>query len=249
MKKILVTQPRPDSEKSPYFDLAQKFNLDIIFRPFVEIVGLTPQEFRRARISLQVYKSVIFTSKNVVDHFFQLCRGMRVNMPESMKYFCLSETIALYLQKYIQYRKRKIFFGKQEFSDLLDILLKHRDDPVLYPCSDLHKQDIPQQLQLNGVNYTKAVIYKSMCCDLSDLVHEKYDMIVFFSPSSIRSLLENFPDFRQNNTLFAAFGPSTAKAVADAGFRLDLQAPSPTAPSMTMAIDQYLKKKVKKAVN
>jgi len=242
IKKILVSQPKPESVKSPYFDLAKKHSIKIDFRPFIHVEGINSQEFRKKRINILDHSAVIFTSKNAVDHFFRISEDMRATIPDSMKYFCVSESIAYYLQKYVVYRKRKIFYGKQTFADLIIILKKHIEEKFLLPCSDILKSEIPDLLDKNAINYSKAVIYRTVCSDLSDLVNVNYDMLVFFSPSGIKSLFKNFPDFKQNNTRIAAFGPTTAKAVKEASLTLDVKAPMPNAPSMTMAIEQYLKK-------
>jgi uroporphyrinogen-III synthase len=242
VKSILVTQPRPETEKSPYFDLAKKHNLKIDFRPFIQIEPIHAIEFRKNRINIADYSAVILTSRNAADNFFRICGEMRVAVPESMKYFCVSESTAYYLQKYVIYRKRKIFFGKQTIGDLIDVMKKHNDPKYLVPCTDIHKQEIFDELDANHIKFTKAVIYKTVAADLSDLANVNYDVLVFFSPSGIKSLFKNFPKFKQNNTRIAAFGPTTAQAVVEAGLRLDIQAPIPAAPSMTMALEQYIKK-------
>ena len=241
VKSILVAQPKPESEKSPYFDLAKKYKLKIDFRPFINVEGVSSGDFRRTRVNILDYGAVVFTSKNAVDHFFRMCAQIRITPPETMKYFCISETTAYYLQKYIQYRKRKVFHGKQTIADLMKVMKKHKQEKFLLPCTDIHKQEIPDALKQNDFKYTESIFYKTVCCDLSDLdIH--YDMIVFFSPAGITSLLKNFPKFKQNSTRIAAFGPATAQAAVKAKLRLDVQAPMPNAPSMTMAIEQYLKK-------
>ncbi|MBL4755659.1 MAG: uroporphyrinogen-III synthase [Flavobacteriales bacterium] len=238
---ILVSQPKPESEKSPYFGLAEKHKLKIDFRSFIHIEGIGAQDFRKDRVALETFNAVIFTSRNAVDHYFRICEEMRVPVRDSVKYFCVSEAIGYYLQKYVVYRKRKIFHGKQTFGDLISVLKKHNDGPFLLPCSDILKQDIPTQLNSNELEFSKAVIYKTVCSDLSDLSNVNYDMLVFFSPSGIKSLFQNFPEFKQNDTRIAAFGPATAKAVEDAGLTLNVRAPLPHAPSMSMAIEDYLK--------
>jgi uroporphyrinogen-III synthase len=242
IKSILVTQPRPETEKNPYVDLAKKLNLKVDFRPFIHIEGIPAIDFRKDRISILSHTAVILTSRNAADNFFRICEEMRITVPETMKYFCVSESTAYYLQKFVLFRKRKIFFGKQTVFDLMDVLKKHPDDNFLVPCTDIHKQDIFELLDEFKAKYTKAVIYKTVASDLSDLANVNYDVLVFFSPSGIKSLVKNFPDFKQNNTRIAAFGPTTAQAVVDAGLRLDIQAPIPAAPSMTMALEQYIKK-------
>lgn len=241
VKTILVTQPKPEGDKSPYFDLAKKCNVKIDFRSFIHIEGISAKEFRKEKINILDHTAVILTSRNAVDNFFRICNELRITVPESMKYFCISESTAYYLQKYVQYRKRKIFFGKQKFIDLMDVIRKNKSERFLLLCSDIHKDEIPEILDENNINFTKAVIYKTVCSDLSDLAEVKYDMLVFFAPSGIKSLFQNFPGFEQNATRIAAFGSTTAEAVREAGLILDIAAPLPQAPSMTMAIEQYLK--------
>ena len=243
IKSILVSQPEPTTPKSPYFDLAEKYKLKIDFRPFIQVDPVPAQEFRQSRISLLEHSAVIFTSRNAVDHFFRMAEEMRVTVPESMKYFCVSESTAYYLQKYVVYRKRKIFHGKQRFEDLLDVIKKHKNEMFLFPCSDIHNDRVTQKLQNLNVKFNKAILYKTVAADLSDLENVYYDMLVFFSPSGIESLIKNFPDFKQNDTKIAAFGPTTEKAVLDNGLRLDVFAPLPKAPSMSMAIEQFIKEK------
>jgi uroporphyrinogen-III synthase len=207
------------------------------------VEGVDAQDFRKDRINVLDHTAVILTSRNAVDHFFRICSEMRVTVPDSMKYFCISESTAYYLQKYVVYRKRKIFHGKQRFADLMDVIKKHKDENYLLPCSDIHKQEISDTLTKSNIKFTKAILYRTVASDLSDLADVNYDMLVFFSPSGINSLLKNFPEFKQNSTLIAAFGPTTAKAVQSAGLDLNVHAPQPNAPSMTMAIEQHIKKK------
>ena len=241
VKSILVTLPKPDSEKSPYFDLAKKYNLKIDFRSFIQVEGVSAKDFRKEKINFAEFTAVIFTSRNAVDHYFRICEEMRYDVPSDMKYFCISETIALYLQKYIQYRKRKIFFGKQTAADLADLLKKHTTEKFLYPCSDVAAEETQRFLSENGYDFKPAVLFHTVCSDLSDLAEVFYDVIAFFSPSSIHSLFINFPDFKQNNTRIAAFGVSTHKAALEHKLILNIPAPTPEAPSMTMAIEQYIK--------
>jgi len=244
MKKvgsILVSQPKPADENSPYFALANKYNLKIDFRPFIKVDPVPFKEFRKQKIDLLSHTGIIFTSRNAVDHFFDLATQMKVEMPAEMKYFCISEQTANYLQKYIVIRKRKIFTGHRTATDLIEILKKHKDETYLFPCSDIRKNDIPDFLAQNGYKYSEAVIYRTVAADLSDLDDVYYDIIAFFSPSGINSLFVNFPDFSQNNTRIAAFGPTTAKAVKDHDLVLDIEAPHPNAPSMTGAIEMYIK--------
>jgi uroporphyrinogen-III synthase len=241
VKSILVTLPKPDSDKSPYFDLAKKHNLKIDFRSFIHVEGVPAKDFRKEKTNLSDFTAVIFTSKNAVDHFFRICEEMRHDVPADMKYFCISETIALYLQKYIQYRKRKIFFGKQTATDLADVLKKHATEKFLYPCSDVAAEETQKFLHDHGYDFKQAILFHTVCSDLSDLAEVFYDVIAFFSPSSIHSLFINFPDFKQNDTRIAAFGVSTHKAAMEHNLILDIPAPTPQAPSMTMAIEQYIK--------
>ena len=241
VKSILVTLPKPDSDKSPYFDLAKKYNLKIDFRSFIHVEGVPGIEFRKEKINLADFTAVIFTSKNSADHFFRICEELRFDVPADMKYFCISETIALYLQKYIQYRKRKIFFGKQTAADLAEVLKKHTTEKFLYPCSDVAAEETQKFLNDNGYDFKTAVLFHTVCSDLSDLAEVFYDVIAFFSPSSIHSLFINFPDFKQNFTRIAAFGASTHKAVLEHELVMNIPAPTPEAPSMTMALEQYIK--------
>ncbi len=242
VKSILVSQPEPSTAKSPYFDLANNSNLKIDFRPFIQVEGISAKEFRQTRIQILDHTGVIFTSRTAIDHFFRISQEMRLTVPDSMKYFCISEATAFYLQKYIVYRKRKIFYGNGRFMDLVNVMKKHKGENFLVPLSDIHKHEIPEMLEVEGYKYTKAVLYRTVSCDLSDLNEIKYDVLVFFSPSGIKSLFQNFPGFEQNKTRIASFGPTTAKAVRDAGLRLDIEAPTAQAPSMAMALEQYIKK-------
>ncbi len=241
VKSILVTLPKPESDKNPYTELAKKYNLKIDFRSFIHVEGVPARDFRKEKIALSDHSAVIFASRNAADHFFRICEEMRFEVPADMKYFCLSETIALYLQKYIQYRKRKIFFGKQTANDLAEVLKKHINEKFLYPCSDVAAEETQKFLADNGYNFTPAVLFRTVVSDLSDLAEVFYDIIAFFSPSSIQSLYKNFPDFQQNNTRIAAYGTTTHKAALEKGLILDIPAPVPEAPSMTMAIEQYIK--------
>ncbi|MEM9023096.1 MAG: uroporphyrinogen-III synthase [Bacteroidota bacterium] len=248
VKSILVSQPKPESEKSPYFDLAKKYNITIDFRPFIHVEGVPCQEFRKERINILDHTAVIFTSRNAVDHFFRMCNELRVTVPDTMKYFCISESTAFYLQKYVVYRKRKIFYGKQTFSDLMELIKKHKNETYLLPSSDILKEEIPRLLNAGDIKYTRGTFYNTVCSDLSDLDDVTYDMLVFFSPSGIKSLFQNFPDFKQNKTRIAAFGPTTFNAVTDHGLKVDVQAPTQVSPSMTMAIENYVKKVNKERV-
>ena len=242
IKRILVSQPKPTTPKSPYIELAEKNNLKIDFRPFIQVEGVPAKEFRKQKINILDHTAVIFTSRTAIDHLFRIADELRITIPDSMKYFCISEATAYYLQKYIVFRKRKIFHSTGRFSDLVDVLKKHKDEKFLVPLSDIHKQEIPLLLTKNKLNFTKAILYRTVSSDLSDLKDVNYDVLVFFSPSGIKSLFQNFPDFKQNDTKIASFGPATAKAVKEAGLRLDIQAPMPQAPSMTAALEQFIKK-------
>jgi len=241
VESILVSQPEPQNEKSPYHELAQKYNIKVDFRPFIEVKPVSVKEFRKQKIDILDHTAVIFTSRNAIDHFFSICAELKIEMPADMKYFCISEQTANYLQKYIVIRKRKIFTGFRTAQDLIEILKKHKGEKYLFPCSSIRKNDIPDFMGKNGYQYTEAVMYETVAADLSDLADVNYDIIAFFSPSGINSLFVNFPDFQQHKTRIAAFGPTTAQAVNDAGLFLDIQAPMPNAPSMTGALENYIK--------
>ena len=235
VKKILVSQPQP-SQKSPYFDIAEKHGVEIVFRPFIKVEGLTAKEFRQQKINISDFSAIIFTARTAIDHFFRLCEEMRVTIPETQKYFCTTEAIALYLQKYIVYRKRKIFFSPTgRLADLMPSIQKHAKERYLFAVSDVHKDDTTI-LDKASIDYRKAVMYRTVSNDFA----LDYDMLIFFSPAGIDSLKKNFPDFSQGDIRLAAFGATTAKAVTDAGLKLDLQAPTPEFPSMTAALDSYL---------
>jgi uroporphyrinogen-III synthase len=247
VKNILVSQPKPaDLDKSPYGELSRKYNLNIDFHKFIKIVGVEAKEFRKERINILDHTAIIFTSRNSVDHFFRISKDMRIEIPDTMKYFCISESTAFYLQKYVQYRKRKIFHGRQNFMELLELIKKHKDEKYLLPCSENHKLNLTKLLDDNDIDYKKACLYKTLASDLSKVSIGNYDMLIFFSPAGVKSLFKNFPDFQQNSTLIAAFGPTTGKAVKDSGLNLDIHAPTKTAPSMTMAIDQHIQKLARK---
>jgi uroporphyrinogen-III synthase len=240
IRKILVSQPEPPNEKSPYHELADKNKVKIDFKPFIHVEGVSSKDFRQERIDILDHSAIVFTSRTAIDHFFRIAEDLRVAIPDTMKYFCTSESVAYYLQKYIVYRKRKIFHGKNGFGGLLEIILKHKDEKYLVPLSDQHKKEIPEAMQKHGVEHTAAVMYNTVCSDLSNLSTGDYDILVFFSPSGIKSLKQNFPHFKQNSTFIAAFGPATHKAVEEAGLRLDVVAPNPEAPSMTMALEHFI---------
>ena len=243
IKKVLVSQPKPATEKSPYFDIAEKFGVEIDFRPFFKVEPLTSKEFRQQKISILDHTAVVFTSRHAINHFFHLCEELRVAIPETMKYFCVTEAIAVYLQKYIVYRKRKIFFGQTgKVEDLAVVIGKKTKKKYLIPVSDVHKEDLISLLEAKKISYTKAVMYRTVSNDFEDNEKFDYDMLVFFSPSGISSLLKNFPNFEQKDIKIGCFGPTTAKAIKDAGLRLDMEAPTPEAPSITAALEIYLKK-------
>jgi uroporphyrinogen-III synthase len=241
IKTILISQPEPGTVKSPYSELIENTNVKIDFRPFIQVEGVSAKEFRQTRIHILDHTAVIFNSRTSIDHFFRIAQELRTAIPDTMKYFCISEATAFYLQKYIVYRKRKIFYGNGTMNDLLDIMKKHKDEMYLLPLSDIHSQEIPRMLDKGGYKYTSAILYRTVSSDLSDLKEVNYDIIVFFSPSGIKSLFQNFPDFKQNDTKIASFGANTAQAVRDAGLTLNIEAPTPEAPSMTMALEQFIK--------
>lgn len=242
IKKILVSQPKPSSEKSPYYDIMRKHNVEVVFRPFIKVESLTPREFRAQRINILDHTAIIFTSRHAIDNFFLLCQEMRVEIPESIKYFCITETISHYIQKYVQYRKRKVFYGDSgKIADLMPLIQKHKNEKYFIPQSDVHSNELTDMLDTKGISYSCGVMYRTVSNDFSTEEDFDYDMLVFFSPSGIQSLLKNFPNYTQGETVIATFGPATAKSVEDAGLRLDLQAPTPEFPSITAALDAYLK--------
>jgi uroporphyrinogen-III synthase len=242
VKSILVTQEAPPDITSPYHKLAEKYNLKIDFRPFIQVEPVSVKEFRKQKIEILSHTAIIFTSRNAVDHFFEICKELKIEMPAEMKYFCISEQTSNYLQKYIVIRKRKIFAGTKDTQDLLELVRKHKTEKFLFPCSDIRKNDIPDFLKANGIVFTEAIIYHTVAANLSDLKNVYYDILAFFSPSGINSLLVNFPEFKQNSTRIATFGSTTAQAVKDAKLLLDIEAPLPNAPSMTGALELYIKK-------
>ena len=242
IKKVLVSQPKPTSEKSPYFEIAEKYGVKIDFRPFIKVESLTPKEFRQQKVSILDHTAVVFTSRHAIDHFFNLCTDLRVTIPETMKYFCTSEAIALYIQKYVQYRKRKVFFGATgKFVDLVPLIVKHSNEKYFIPLSDVHNDEIKNLLDERNIQHTEGVMYRTVSNDFTPDEKFDYDMLVFFSPAGIQSLLKNFPDFQQGDIAIGCFGPTTAKAVKDAGLRLDLEAPTAAAPSMTAALDMFIR--------
>jgi uroporphyrinogen-III synthase len=240
VKTILVSQPEPKLENSPYAKLIEKEKLTVDFRPFIHVEGVDSKTVRQQKIDLSKFTAIILTSRNAVDHYFRLAEEMRFKVPDTMKYFCQSEAVAFYLQKYVVYRKRKIYVGKRLFSDLAPLLKKHKTETYLLPSSDVLKPDVPKTLDEHGVNWTRGIFYKTVISDLSDLADVYYDILVFFSPSGIESLFINFPDFKQNNTRIAAFGNTTIKAAEEKGLMVNIKAPTPETPSMTMALQKYL---------
>ena len=247
IKRILISQPKPNTDKSPYFDLEDKHKVKLDFKQFIQIEGVTAKEFRGTKINILDHTAVVFTSRTAIDHFFRMAEESRVTVPDSMKYFCTSESIAVYLQKYIVYRKRKIFYGKKRFADLMEVLVKHLNEIFLVPVSDVHKDEISELLEKNGIKHTKATLYCTVATDLSEVEVNDYDVLVFYSPSGINSLYSNFPEFDQDNIRIATFGPNTANAAEEAGIRIDLRVPSPEFPSMTMALDSFIASEAKKA--
>jgi len=240
VKTILVSQPEPKIENSPYFDLQEKQKIKIDFRPFIHVEGVPAKEIRQQKVDLAQYSAIILTSRNSVDHFFRVADEMRFKVPDTMKYFCQSEAVAFYLQKYVVYRKRKIYVGKRNFAELSPIIKKYKDEKFLLPTTDKLKSEVPETLNSLGVDWKEAIFYKTVISDLSDLADVYYDVLVFFSPSGIESLFINFPDFKQNNTRIAAFGSTTIKAAEEKGLIVNIPAPTPETPSMTMALEKYI---------
>lgn len=241
IKKVLVSQPKPTSEKSPYFDIAEKYGVKIDFRPFIKVESLSAKEFRQQKVSILDHTAIVFTSRHAIDHFFNLCVELRVTIPETMKYFCTSETIALYIQKYVQYRKRKVFFGATgKFADLVPLMVKHNTEKYFVPMSDVHNDEVKDLLDKNKIQHTEAVMYRTVSNDFKPEEMSDYDVLVFFSPAGIQSLMKNFPGFEQKDIAIGCFGPTTAKAIKEAGLRLDLEAPSAAAPSMPAALDLFI---------
>jgi uroporphyrinogen-III synthase len=242
VKTILVSQPEPKVENSPYFELQQKHKVKIDFRPFIHVEGVNAKEIRLQKIDLNNFTAIILTSKNAVDHFFRVADEMRYKVPEGLKYFCQSEAVAFYLQKYVVYRKRKIYVGQKDFIDLTNLLKKYKDEKFLLPASDQLNAEAPIILNNLKVDWTQAVFYKTVMSDLSDLADVYYDVLAFFSPTGIKSLFMNFPDFQQKDTRIAVFGSTTQKEALEHGLRVDIMAPTPESPSMTMALDKYITK-------
>jgi uroporphyrinogen-III synthase len=242
IKKILITQPKPDGDKSPYFDLAKKHKIDLHFHPFIVVDGIPAKEFRKQKIDITSYSAVIFTSRNAIDHFFRICEEMKVNVNQDTKYFCITEAVALYLQKFILYRKRKVFYGADGTNkSLFDVINKHKDnEKFLYPCSQSFDSEITNWLKSHKCEYATPVLYQIISNDVKEVVNKNYDVICFFTPGGVKSLLENFPKFKQNGTKIGAFGANTFKAAEDAGLTLDIKAPQPLAPSMVSALEKFL---------
>jgi len=244
IKKILISQPRPESEKSPYFDLERKYNVELVFHPFIKLEGIPAREFRRQKIDITQYTAVIFTSRNAIDHFFRTCEEMKITINQDTKYFCITEAVALYLQKFILYRKRKVFYGADGTNkSMFDVINKHKEnEKFLYVCSE-NQQDneIVGWLKTNKCDFQLAFMYRTISNDIK-IVMEKaeYDVICFFTPSGVKSLLDNYPKFKQNGAILGAFGSNTSKAVEDAGLTLEIKAPAPQRPSMVSALDQFL---------
>lgn len=237
-----MSQPQPASDKSPYYTIAEKYGVKINFRPFIKVERLTAKEFRQQKVSISDYTAIVFTSRHAIDHFFNLCAELRITIPDMMKYFCVTEAVALYIQKYVQYRKRKIFFGNSgKMEDLIPAITKHSGEKFLTPMSDVHSDDIKNMLDKLKVNHTEAVMYRTVSNDFAKDEDFDYDMLLFFSPAGVTSLKKNFPDFDQKDIKIGTFGATTAQAVRDAGLRLDLEAPTVAAPSMTAALEMYIK--------
>lgn len=240
VKTILVSQPEPKVENSPYLRLVEKQKVKVDFRPFIHVEGVSAKDVRQQKIDLNNFTAIILTSRNSVDHFFRVAEEMRFKVPDEMKYFCQSEAVAYYLQKYVVYRKRKIYVGKRTFQDLAPLIKKYKDEKFLLPSSDVLKPLVPETLDELKIDWRRAILYKTVMSDLSDLRDVYYDILVFFSPEGIKSLFKNFPDFQQNNTRIAVFGNTTVKAATEAGLRIDIEAPTPETPSMTMALEKYI---------
>lgn len=243
IKKILVSQPKPSSEKSPYYDIASRFGVELVFRPFIKVEGLTAKEFRTQKVNILDFTAIVFTSRHAIDNFFNLAKEMRVTIPEDMKYFCVTETISLYIQKYVQYRKRKVFFGTTgKIDDLIPTMAKHKQEKYLVPLSDVHNDSVGKMLDAKKLHHRECVMYRTVSNDFTpkEVSDFDYDMLIFFSPSGIEALTKNFPDFKQGDIAIATFGPATAKAAKEAGLRLDIEAPTEKYPSMTGALQHYL---------
>ena len=244
--KILVSQPKPASDKSPYFDIARKFDVTIDFKQFIKVESVSSKEFRQQKVNILDHTAVVFTSRHAIDHFFSLCTELRVSIPETMKYFCVSEAIALYIQKYVQYRKRKVFYGATgKIEGLVPVMVKHKTEKYFVPLSNVHNEEITHLFETNNLQFSEAVMYRTVSHLYEPRELEGYDMMIFFSPAGIVSLKENLPNFEQGDMKIGCFGPATAAAINEAGLRLDLEAPTAEAPSMTAALEQYLAKENK----
>lgn len=242
IKKILVSQPKPASDKSPYFAIAEKYGIEIDFHPFIRVESLTPKEFRAQKVSILNHTAIIFTSRHAIDHFFHLCEGLRVTIPDTMKYFCTTEAVALYIQKYVQYRKRKIFFGNTgKFEGLLPSILKHKSEKYFTPMSDVHNDEIKNHLDANKITHSEAVMYRTVSNEMPAEKINSYNLLLFFSPSGVNSLFKNAPEFVQEERIVGCFGPSTCKTAKEAGLTLQIEAPSKETPSMTAALEKFLK--------
>lgn len=242
INKILITQPRPDSEKSPYFELAKKYNVSLEFHPFIRVESVPAKDFRKQKIEIANYSAVIFTSRNAIDHFFRICEEMKVTVSQDTKYFCITEAVALYLQKFILYRKRKVFYGADGSNkSLFDVINKHKEnEKFLYPCSESLDNEITSWLKNHNCEFATPVLYKTVSNDITAVLKTEYDIICFFTPSGVKSLLENIPKYKQNGTLLGAFGTNTVRAIEEAGLTLHIKAPEPQAPSMVAALERYL---------
>jgi uroporphyrinogen-III synthase len=247
VKKILITQPKPEGTKSPYFDLAAKYGLTLDFQPFIKVEGIPAKDFRKQKIDISLFSAVIFTSRNAIDHFFRTCEEMKISVSQDTKYFCITESVALYLQKFILYRKRKVFYGADGLNkSLFDVINKHKDnEKFLYPCSESFDSEITNWLKSHHCEFATPVLYKIVSNDIKEVIAKNYDIICFFTPGGIKSLMENFPKYKQNSTKIAAFGENTIKAVEEAGLALDIKAPLPQSPSMVTALENFLKPKKK----
>src|SRR5205085_6648721 len=249
MKKILITQPKPENDRSPYFELARKYNIDLVFHPFIRLEGIPAKDFRKQKIDIAYYSAVIFTSRNAIDHFFRICEEMKITVSQNTKYFCITEAVALYLQKFILYRKRKVFYGSDGTNkSLFDVISKHKEhERFIYPCSESFDSEITNWLKSNSCEYATPVLYKIISNDVKEIFNKNsYDVICFFTPGGVRSFVENFPGFKQNGTRIGAFGDNTFKAASAAGLTLDIKAPQPKMPSMVSALEHFLIEQKKK---
>lgn len=243
VNKILISQPAPANGKSPYFDIAQKYGIEVVFRPFIKVESLPVKEFRQQRVNITDHTAIVFTSRHAVDHFFKMCGELRITISEEMKYFCISEQVALYIQKYVQYRKRKVFFGTTgKVEGMMPQIIKHKTETYFIPTSNVHTSELKELLDKSNIKHSEAVMYRTVSNDFAPEEMAGFDMMVFFSPAGVDSLQKNFPDFKQDNVLFGCFGDVTAKAIEDAGFRLDIKAPTEGVTSMSAAIELYLSK-------